>query len=138
MDKIAQITNYVVEVNKMKMTAASLNIANADAQSNSSANIYKEIMVKATGTNQISDFLEENRADLSNYLNASYIQNTNDTKRYAPSSPYADSMGFVYSSNIDHTKQMLDVQNSKRVYESALKIYQMHMDMNSAILRIGK
>jgi flagellar basal-body rod protein FlgC len=138
MDKITQITNYVVEVNKMKMTAASLNIANSDAQSNTSADVYKEILIKATGTDQISNFLKDNKADLSNYLDVNYIENTTETKRYMPNSPYADSMGFVYSSNIDHTKQMLDVQNSKRTYESALKIYQMHMDMNSAILRIGK
>ncbi|MEY8239574.1 MAG: hypothetical protein RPT25_04460 [Cycloclasticus sp.] len=138
MDKIAQITNYVVEVNKMKMTAASLNIANADAQSNTSAGVYKELMVESSGSNQIVDFLHERNATLSSYLNAEYTQAVNEEKRYSPDSPYADSMGFVYSSNIDHSKQMLDVQNSKRVYESALKIYQMHMDMNSAILKIGK
>ncbi len=138
MDKITQITNYVVEVNKMKLTAASLNIANADAQSSTSAGVYKEIVVESSGNAQIVNFLQNSGAELSSYLGAEYTQAINEEKRYMPSSPYADSMGFVYSSNIDHSKQMLDVQNSKRVYESALKIYQMHMDMNSAILKIGK
>ncbi len=137
MDKVSEITNLVIEINKMKMAAASMNIANSDATSGSFDSIYKEISVDVQGIDSLSSYLSGDRP-LGDSIKTKYIENENIKQRYEPNNPVAGSSGFVYSANIDHTEQMLDVQSSKRIYEAGLKIYQMNIDMNSSVLRLGK
>lgn len=137
MDKVSEITGLVIEINKMKMAAASMNIANADATTSSFDSIYKKISVDVQGIDSLSGYLVGDRP-LNDSIVTRYIESEDVKRRYDPNNSLADPYGFVYSANIDHTEQMLDVQTSKRIYEVGLKIYQMNIDMNTSVLRLGK
>ena len=138
MDKISEITALVVDVNKLKMLASSLNIANSGSVSNTYNGVYKEILVDVSANSaEIGSFVNGDTA-AHEAITVNLRQNDQVTKRYEPNSAFADADGFVYASKIDHTSQMLDVQESKRVYEAALKIYQMNTDMKHSILKLGK
>jgi flagellar basal body rod protein FlgC len=138
MDKISEVTALVIDINKMKMLAGSLNIANSGSVSNSYGNVYKELVVDvSTSSSAIQGFVTGNNT-ATDILDVKFRTNDQVSKRYEPSSSFADSDGYVYASKIDHTGQMLEVQESKRMYEAALKIYQMNTDMKHSILKLGK
>ncbi|MBQ4862960.1 hypothetical protein J8L98_14830 [Pseudoalteromonas sp. MMG013] len=119
-------------VERAKLHAASLNIANANSVASSASAAYK---VKHLNTNVNGmSFQQIVEADMMSLLN----QSTQVKAQYKPEHALADERGFVYTPEINLATEMLNLNSATRAYEANVKAFNAYKSMSAKALEIGK
>ena len=110
---------------RMRIEAASLNIARANTAASSSQDVAPLFMATMSNAELTAD-----KAQLSSYQQAKAV--------YQPEHPLANEQGFIYLPDIDLAHEMVTLSSAKRAYEANIKIYNSYKEMSAKALEIGK
>lgn len=138
LDEIKAIAQHGMELQRLQVKLAGLNIANANvavASPNQTVSIYK---VKSSYTNSVS-FEALLQTDIKS-MRPSIEVDVSDSKlreSYEPTNPLSNGHGMVFRPDIDTTQEMLDIISAKRAYESNVRVYNAASAMSRKALEIG-
>jgi len=117
-------------IERAKLHAASLNIANANSIASSASSVYK---VKHLDVQGLS-FKQIVEADMMSLLN----QKAQVKAQYKPEHALANDEGFIYLPEINLATEMLNLNSATRAYEANVKAFNAYKGMSSKALEIGK
>ncbi len=111
-----------------RLAAIASNIANADSTANSSGQPYRarEVVFQATPIdgNDGSDDSSASTAGMSGVQIAGVVQSQEPLRNvYDPSSPYADTNGYVKMPNVNPVDEMVNMISATRNYEANLDAF---------------
>ena len=128
--EVMDISNYGMTYQKMRIDAATLNIANANVIQPGDGTGFKPLSVSIKQAFDLS-MLNENAFEMTPI-------NVADKKVFQPNHPSADSSGFVRYANVDLAEQMITITQATRAYEANIKSFNAQMSMTTKALEIGK
>lgn len=128
--EVMNVSDYGMHYQKMRIDAATINIANANVIQPLSGNGFQALTVQLENTLDSAMFDKDNVK----------MQTTNvaDRKVFQPDHPAADTQGFVHYANVDVAEQMVILTEATRAYEANVKAFNAQMSINSKALEIGK
>jgi flagellar basal-body rod protein FlgC len=111
---------------RFRMDVISSNLANANSVQTPDQDAYRRRIVVLEGG---PDGVQIGRID----------QDTGDLRKVSePGNPLADADGFVYYSNVDPLKEMVDMISASRAYEANIAAFNSARGMVRSALTIGK
>ncbi|MCV2885317.1 hypothetical protein OE749_11495 [Aestuariibacter sp. AA17] len=123
--KASEIAKIGMAFERMRIEAASRNIANINVLSTSPVDVqplFTATLMQSQGTAQYAQ-----------------LETTSQVKQiYQPNNPLADKNGNVYATDINLASEMLNLSSAKRAYEANVKVYNSYKQMASKALEIGK
>ena len=130
---IYAISEYGMDIERMRLKAASLNIANENTIYNKKTlkNNSKIGALQVTATPKFIDSL--NQPTQINYSYDGKLRNV-----YKPSHASADSNGIVYMPNISLSDQMITLTSAQRGYDANVKVINTIYTMAQKTMEIGK
>jgi flagellar basal-body rod protein FlgC len=128
--EVMSVSEYGMNYQKMRVDAATTNIANANVVQPKDGAGFKPLMVvKSDGSD--NTIFDPNAFALK-------AQNVEDKKVYQPQHLAADSQGFVRFANVDLAEQMITLTLATRAYEANVKAFNSQMNMSMKAMEIGK
>ena len=120
-----------MQYQKMRIDAATMNIANANVVQPSDGSGFKPLTVQMAlpSFEQILAGTEEPQMVALDVANKQVFQ---------PDHPAADSRGYVHYANIDLAQQMVTLNQATRAYEANVKAFNAQMNMTLKAMEIGK
>lgn len=111
---------------RFRMDTISSNIANANSVRTNGQDPYRRHIVSLKTTEDGVEIagIEEDQSDL--------------RKVYEPGNPNGDLDGYVYYSNVDPLREMVDMMSASRAYEANISAFNSAKSMVKAALNIGK
>ncbi|MBN8807999.1 MAG: flagellar basal body rod protein FlgC [Sphingomonas sp.] len=129
---IFQVSGRAMSAQLVRMNTTASNLANAGSVSNSVATAYRTIKpVFRTSYDQASGMAT---VDVENVVTAG----NDPTKRYDPTNPMADKDGNVWESNVDETRELVDMMETARGYQNNVEVMQTAKSLISDTLKLGK
>lgn len=124
------ISEFGMQYQKMRVDAATINIANANTVQAPGSAAFQPLTV--TPNISFAQWLEN--------PDALQMQSTGVAPKqvYQPQHPAADSQGFVHFANIDMAAQMVTLTEATRAYEANIKAFNAQMNMTMSALELGK
>ncbi|ODB37098.1 hypothetical protein BB427_13960 [Pseudoalteromonas sp. BMB] len=119
-------------VERAKLQAASLNIANANSISSSAEGVYK---VKSL-SNEVASLSFEQRVQMQ--AEQMLTQSPQVRAMYKPEHALANDQGYVFTPEINLATEMLNLNTATRAYEANVKAFNAYKSMSSKALEIGK
>lgn len=130
---IYEISLFGMSYEKLRLTAASTNIANANAIA-SSPNNLKYSSIGEKGSSQFAQLLASGNA-----TQYELVEEAGRTKAvFKPDHSAADENGFIYSLDVNVAEQMLAINSATRAYEANVKAFNAFRSMNAKAMEIGK
>jgi flagellar basal-body rod protein FlgC len=127
---VMAISEYGMHYQKMRVEAATVNIANAQVVQPSDGTGFKPLEVVATRDFHSTLFNVDNIETKGQELPNKQV--------FQPDHAAADANGFVHYANIDIAEQMITLTLATRAYEANIKAFNSNMNMNMKALEIGK
>ncbi|MCF6436987.1 flagellar basal body rod C-terminal domain-containing protein [Pseudoalteromonas sp. MMG022] len=119
-------------IERAKLEAASLNIANANSVSSTAEGAYKVRQVSGA-VNSLS-FAERVALSSEQML----TQATLVQAQYKPEHALANDQGYIFTPKINLATEMLNLNSATRAYEANVKAFNAYKSMSSKALEIGK
>ncbi len=126
------ISSQALSVYQMKLNIISQNIANADTIQTDTQEPYQRRVADLVQKPLFSAVFEDvkNNKEVISVDIESIKQDTTPFQRvYDPGNQYADQEGYITKSNVDTTKEMLDLLAVSRAYEANLMAFNITKDM---------
>jgi flagellar basal-body rod protein FlgC len=128
--EIMSVSEFGMHYQKMRVDAATTNIANANVVQPLNEKGFKPLTVVVQSGFEKTLF------------NKDAVQLTElslpDKKVFQPEHLAADSQGFVHFANIDMAEQMVTITEATRAYEANVKAFNAQMNMSIKALELGK
>lgn len=122
---VKAIAKAGMEFERMRIEAASMNVARINVASSSEKTVAPLFMVALNG----GEFSSEN-------INLHSYQKTKTV--HQPNHPLANEQGMIFLPDVDLAKEMLTLSSAKRAYEANIKVYNSYKAMSAKALEIGK
>ena len=119
-------------IEKAKLHAASLNIANANSISGTEQEVYKIKSLSSDITNMRFDQIIKLNTD------EMMTQKTQVRALYKPEHALANSHGYIFTPEINIATEILNLNSATRAYEANVKAFNAYKSMSSKALEIGK
>lgn len=119
-------------VERAKLQAASLNIANANSVASSPEGVYK-VQQLSSAVNNLS-FAQRIELQADQLL----MQTSLVQAQFKPEHALANDQGYVYAPKINLATEMLNLNTATRAYEANVKAFNAYKSMSSKALEIGK
>jgi flagellar basal-body rod protein FlgC len=130
--EIMTISEQGMLYQKMRIDAATLNIANANVIQPKDGSGFKPLIVSPPKVFTVdSDINKNSQASLEN-------QNIPDKLVFKPDHVLADNNGYVHYANIDMAEQMVTLTMATRAYEANIKAFNAQMNITQKAFEIGK
>jgi len=134
------ISATALSAHRTKIDIISQNIANAESIQTDTEQPYKRRVV-TLGRDKNFDRVLDMEAQKLNIKGIKVTSITEDDSPfemvYDPDNPYANEEGYVTKSNVNVTKEMLDLLAISRAYEANLTVYNSTKDLIIKTLRIA-
>ncbi|UAA37594.1 hypothetical protein KIH87_12830 [Paraneptunicella aestuarii] len=127
--EVMAIAEFGLQYQKMRVDAATFNIAQANTVQTGKAPFALQTVVNQTSFNG-EVFDKDN-------LQLQQLQ-VSEKKQYRPEHPAADVQGFVRVADVDMAAQMVVLSDATRAYEANVKAFNNQMNMTLKALEIGK
>ena len=128
--EIMNVAEFGMHYQKMRIDAATMNIANANVVQPLNGQGVKPLTVTVTGN--FGDVLfDKNQVQ-------TVGQDIADKKVFQPQHPASDSQGYVRFANIDMAEQMITLTQATRAYEANIKAFNAQLNMSMKAMEIGK
>lgn len=128
--EVMAVPEFGMQYQKMRIDAATINIANANVVQPSDGSGFKPLTVV-----QKADFSSHLFDKSQIEIQAIDLQNK---KVFQPEHIAADSSGFIHFANIDMAEQMVTLTEATRAYEANIKAFNAQMNISMKALEIGK
>jgi flagellar basal-body rod protein FlgC len=127
-----QISGRAMSAQLVRMNTTASNLANVGSVSNSADTAYRTIKpVFRTSFDKASGMAT---VDVANIVTAG----SEPTKRYDPNNPMADKDGNVWESNVDETRELVDMMETARGYQNNVEVMQTAKSLIIDTLKLGK
>ena len=127
---------------KKRMDVIAENIANAETIQTDTEAPYRRKAVSLEAMNSTADFNHYLKTEVGRLPGVRVSDVSEDDSPfklvYDPSNPFADEDGYVTMSNVDTTKEMLDMLTTTRAYEANITVLNSTKGMIVKGLEIGK
>ncbi len=121
-----RVTGSGMAAERLRMDVTASNIANANSVNTPGKPAYQRRYVVLTGD---KDGVQVDRIAVDN----------SELRRVAdPTHPLADSEGYVYYSNVEPIKEMVNMLSANRAYEANIAAFNSAKGMINSALRIGQ
>lgn len=133
--EIKAIAAMGMDVQRLKLKVAGLNIANAGATLSPGAQTKT---YSVSFSSQLQNIHQLSAGEIAS-MKTAVIQETADqpTRVYSPEDPGADEQGYILKSSIDTTQEMINSVEATRAYEANLRIYNSALSLEKSALQIG-
>ncbi len=129
---IFAVSGRAMSAQLVRMNTTASNLANAGAVASSAETAYRTIKpVFRTNFDKASGMAT---VDVENIVSAGDAP----TKRYDPTNPVADKDGNVWVSNVDETRELVDMMETSRSYQNNVEVMQTAKSLIVDTLRLGK
>ena len=129
---IFQVSGRAMSAQLVRMNTTASNLANAGAVASSPETAYRTIKpVFRTNFDKASGMAT---VDVDSVVNAGDAP----TKRYDPTNPVADKDGNVWVSNVDETRELVDMMETSRSYQNNVEVMQTAKSLIVDTLKLGK
>ncbi|MBS0478968.1 MAG: flagellar basal body rod protein FlgC [Proteobacteria bacterium] len=129
---IFQVSGRAMSAQLVRMNTTASNLANAGAVASSPETAYRTIKpVFRTSFDKASGMAT---VDVENIVTAG----GEPTKRYDPTNPVADKDGNVWESNVDETRELVDMMETSRSYQNNVEVMQTAKSLIVDTLKLGK
>ena len=129
---IFQVSGRAMSAQLVRMNTTASNLANAGAVASSPETAYRTIKpVFRTNFDKASGMAT---VDVENIVSAGDAP----TKRYDPTNPVADKDGNVWVSNVDETRELVDMMETSRSYQNNVEVMQTAKSLIVDTLKLGK
>ena len=129
---IFQVSGRAMSAQLVRMNTTASNLANAGAVASSADTAYRTIKpVFRTSLDKASGMAT---VDVENIVTAG----GEPTKRYDPTNPVADKDGNVWESNVDETRELVDMMETSRSYQNNVEVMQTAKSLIVDTLKLGK
>ncbi len=129
---IFQISGRAMSAQLVRMNTTASNLANAGTIASSPEAAYRTIKpVFRTSLDKSSGMAT---VDVESIVTAG----GDPTKRYDPTNPMADRDGNVWESNVDETRELVDMMETSRSYQNNIEVMQTAKSLIVDTLRLGK
>jgi flagellar basal-body rod protein FlgC len=129
---IFQVSGRAMSAQLVRMNTTASNLANAGAVASSAETAYRTIKpVFRTNFDKASGMAT---VDVENIVSAGDAP----TKRYDPTNPVADKDGNVWVSNVDETRELVDMMETSRSYQNNVEVMQTAKSLIVDTLKLGK
>jgi flagellar basal-body rod protein FlgC len=129
---IFQVSGRAMSAQLVRMNTTASNLANAGSVASSPETAYRTIKpVFRTSFDQASGIAT---VDVENVVTAGDAP----TKRYDPANPMADKDGNVWESNVDETRELVDMMETSRGYQNNIEVMQTAKSLIIDTLKLGK
>ncbi|CAM4162971.1 flagellar basal body rod protein FlgC [Pseudoalteromonas byunsanensis] len=119
-------------IERAKLEAASMNIANANTVSSTPEGVYKVKQLSGAANNlSFAERVELQSDQL--ITQAALVQ-----AQYKPEHAMANDQGYVFTPQINLATEMLNLNTATRAYEANVKAFNAYKSMSSKALEIGK
>ncbi|MBN8816399.1 MAG: flagellar basal body rod protein FlgC [Sphingomonas sp.] len=129
---IFAVSGRAMSAQLVRMNTTASNLANAGAVASSPETAYRTIKpVFRTNFDKASGMAT---VDVENVVSAGDAP----TKRYDPTNPVADKDGNVWVSNVDETRELVDMMETSRSYQNNVEVMQTAKSLIIDTLKLGK
>ena len=128
--EMMSVSEFGMQYQKMRVDAATINIANANVVQPSDGSGFRPLTVNMR--DQFGDLLTDKDS-----LVMSEVA-TSEKLVFQPAHPSADSQGFVHFAGVDMAEQMVSLTQATRAYEANIKAFNTQMSMSMKAMEIGK
>jgi flagellar basal-body rod protein FlgC len=129
---IFQVSGRAMSAQLVRMNTTASNLANAGSVASSAETAYRTIKpVFRTSLDKASGMAT---VDVENVVTAG----SEPTKRYDPTNPVADKDGNVWESNVDETRELVDMMETSRSYQNNVEVMQTAKSLIVDTLKLGK
>jgi flagellar basal-body rod protein FlgC len=129
---IFQVSGRAMSAQLVRMNTTASNLANAGSVASSPETAYRTIKpVFRTSFDKASGM---STVDVESVVTAGDAP----TKRYDPSNPMADKDGNVWESNVDETRELVDMMETARGYQNNVEVMQTAKSLIVDTLKLGK
>lgn len=129
---IFAVSGRAMSAQLVRMNTTASNLANAGAVASSPETAYRTIKpVFRTNFDKASGMAT---VDVENIVSAGDAP----TKRYDPTNPVADKDGNVWVSNVDETRELVDMMETSRSYQNNVEVMQTAKSLIVDTLKLGK
>ena len=129
---IFQVSGRAMSAQLVRMNTTASNLANAGSVASSPETAYRTIKpVFRTSFDKASGMAT---VDVENIVTAGDAP----TKRYDPANPMADKDGNVWESNVDETRELVDMMETSRGYQNNIEVMQTAKSLIIDTLKLGK
>ncbi|QDZ08601.1 flagellar basal body rod protein FlgC [Sphingomonas panacisoli] len=129
---IFAVSGRAMSAQLVRMNTTASNLANVGSVSNSADTAYRTIKpVFRTSFDKASGMAT---VDVENIVTAG----SEPTKRYDPANPMADKDGNVWESNVDETRELVDMMETARGYQNNVEVMQTAKSLIVDTLKLGK
>ena len=129
---IFQVSGRAMSAQLVRMNTTASNLANAGSVASSPETAYRTIKpVFRTSFDKASGL---STVDVENIVSAGDAP----AKRYDPSNPLADKDGNVWLSNVDETRELVDMMETARGYQNNVEVMQTAKSLIVDTLKLGK
>ena len=129
---IFQVSGRAMSAQLVRMNTTASNLANAGSVASSPEAAYRTIKpVFRTSFDQASGMAT---VDVESIVTAG----AEPTKRYDPANPMADKDGNVWESNVDETRELVDMMETARGYQNNVEVMQTAKSLIVDTLKLGK
>ena len=129
---IFQVSGRAMSAQLVRMNTTASNLANAGAVASSPETAYRTIKpVFRTNFDKASGMAT---VDVENIVSAGDAP----TKRYDPTNPVADKDGNVWVSNVDETRELVDMMETSRSYQNNVEVMQTAKSLILDTLKLGR
>lgn len=129
---IFAVSGRAMSAQLVRMNTTASNLANVGSVASSPETAYRTIKpVFRTSFDKASGLAT---VDVENVVTAG----SEPTKRYDPSNPMADKDGNVWESNVDETRELVDMMETARGYQNNVEVMQTAKSLIVDTLKLGK
>ena len=142
------IGGSALSAQRLRMDIISQNIANADTYTTAESEAYRRQMVEFSEKKTFADTLFAERSTRAHRLKkyrlagvrvANVVEDeTPLVPVYDPDNPEADEEGYIYMSNVDKTKESIDMLAAQRSYEANASAVAAVKAMLNKAMELGK
>ena len=129
---IFQVSGRAMSAQLVRMNTTASNLANAGSVASSPETAYRTIKpVFRTSFDKASGMAT---VDVENVVTAGDAP----TKRYDPANPMADKDGNVWESNVDETRELVDMMETSRSYQNNVEVMQTAKALILDTIKLGR
>jgi flagellar basal-body rod protein FlgC len=134
LSNVFQVSSSAMSAQAMRLNAVASNLANVDSVTSSNGQPYraKQVVFSATPMGDQGD-ASQGVAVLGVVESAAPLR-----KNYDPSSPFADTDGYVSMSNVDPVEEMVNMISASRSYQTNVEVMNAAKQMMTKTLQIGQ
>ncbi|HSI18248.1 MAG TPA: flagellar basal body rod protein FlgC [Sphingomonas sp.] len=129
---IFQVSGRAMSAQLVRMNTTASNLANAGTVASSSSAAYRSM--KPVFRTHFDQATGMSTVDVESIVTAG----AEPAKRYDPGNPMADKDGNVWESNVDETRELVDMMETARSYQNNVEVMQTAKQLIVDTLKLGR